>query len=71
MIGSQDLWLLQSLVPFDEGVGPVLRQALLCDCMDPLVANSVSPDINQDITAEFIMFLETPFEDGENPIKKI
>ena len=38
--------------------------------MNPIVANIYFPDVFQTVTDEFIK-LETPLEDGENPIKII
>ena len=66
MIGYQGLLLLQP-------------QQHLCNpwpcftlglCMDPNAAESVSPDIRQAVTSEFIK-LETTLEDGENPIERL
>ena len=74
-LGLTDDWLSRFIAPattaaFDEGVGAILGRALLWACMDPNAAESVSPDIRQAVTSEFIK-LETTLEDGENPIERL
>ena len=58
---------------FDEGVGAILRHALLLACRDPIFADDVVFCRISDKslhTAELVK-LKSPLEDGYNPIEKL